>query len=324
MTTADAPPAPGRRISARVRILLWLLLVMAVALAAVATTTRSILLRDVDQRTTELLAQEAGEFANFVERGQDPRTGAPFTEPRRLLKVFLERQYADPYEELLGLVHDAKPPSLVRQKRDIPVRLPLYRDDRALAAIARSDRHTGTLDQDGGEVRWAKVAIRPGGAGPEGTFVVAFHADRGGRDGRRRRAVPGAAGPARPRRHHHPRRRRTHPRRPGLRRAPYPRRLRRLGHLRRRRGRAPGPRRPAARRGRPRTPARRPGPGPARPPGPGRLVPLPGPPAAPRCAPPAAGPWRERGDVRGLRRYDATGQCAAAPRSGTQRPSSVR
>ncbi|MFF5717100.1 ATP-binding protein [Streptomyces buecherae] len=178
VTTADAPPAPGRRISARVRILLWLLLVMAVALAAVATTTRSILLRDVDQRTTELLAQEAGEFANFVERGQDPRTGAPFTEPRRLLKVFLERQYADPYEELLGLVHDAKPPSVVRQRRDVPVNLPLYRDDRALAVIARSERHTGTLDRDEGEVRWAKVAIRPGGAGPEGTFVVAFHADR--------------------------------------------------------------------------------------------------------------------------------------------------
>ncbi|MFE6776170.1 sensor histidine kinase [Streptomyces sp. NPDC057702] len=179
MTTADAaPPTPGRRVSARVRILLWLLLVMTVALAAVATTTRSILLRDVEERTTELLAQEAGEFAHFVERGRDPRTGAPFTEPRRLLKVFLERQYADPYEELLGLVHDSRPPSVVRQKRAVPVDLPLYRDDAALAAIACSQRSTGTLDRAAGEVRWAKVAIRPGGAGPTGTFVVAFHADR--------------------------------------------------------------------------------------------------------------------------------------------------
>ena len=39
-----------RRLSARVRILLWLLFVMAVALASVAATTRSFLLRDVDQQ----------------------------------------------------------------------------------------------------------------------------------------------------------------------------------------------------------------------------------------------------------------------------------
>lgn len=180
MTTAD--PAgrgrAGRRVTARVRILLWLLLVMTVALTAVATTTRSILLRDVDQRTAALLAQEAGEFAHFVERGRDPRTGAPFTEPRRLLKVFLERQYADPYEELIGLVHDARPPSMVRQNRAVPVRLPLYRDERGLAAIARDRRTTGTLERPEGEVRWAKVAIDPGGDAPDGVFVVAFHADR--------------------------------------------------------------------------------------------------------------------------------------------------
>ena len=76
MSDSDLDPVPARRrISARVRILLWLLLVMAVALAAVATTTRSILLRDVDSRVSGLLAQEAGEFANFEERGVDPATG---------------------------------------------------------------------------------------------------------------------------------------------------------------------------------------------------------------------------------------------------------
>lgn len=74
MTTAEAP---ARRVSARVRILLWLLLVMAVALASVATTTRSILLRDVDQRINVLLVQEAGEFTNLQAQGVDPETGGP-------------------------------------------------------------------------------------------------------------------------------------------------------------------------------------------------------------------------------------------------------
>ncbi|NEE57442.1 two-component sensor histidine kinase, partial [Streptomyces sp. SID8455] len=63
------------RVSARVRILLWLLVVMAVALGAVAVTVRSILQRDVDHRTSQLLTQETGEFANFVPQGVDPDTG---------------------------------------------------------------------------------------------------------------------------------------------------------------------------------------------------------------------------------------------------------
>ncbi|KIX76541.1 histidine kinase, partial [Streptomyces sp. MBRL 601] len=126
MTTADSVP---HRISARVRILLWLLVVMAVALAAVAATTRSILLRDVDHRVERLLAQETGEFTAFFERGVDPSTGTRFRDPERLLRVFLERQYADPGEELIGLVGrtGGRGPAQLTQGREIPVRLPLHR-----------------------------------------------------------------------------------------------------------------------------------------------------------------------------------------------------
>ncbi|MGI5351943.1 sensor histidine kinase [Streptomyces sp. CA-250714] len=177
-TTADGGPgpAPARRpwISARVRILLWLLAVMAVALGTVATTTRSILVRDVDHRVTRLLEQETGEFANFVDRGRDPATGRPFTEARRLLKVFLERQYADPDEELLGVVRG----KVIRQDRDIPSALPLHQDEQALRRITSGERRSGVLHRPQGEVRWARVPIEPGGGAPSGTFIVAFHADR--------------------------------------------------------------------------------------------------------------------------------------------------
>ncbi|WP_181384076.1 ATP-binding protein [Streptomyces sp. NWU49] len=172
-TTAD--PA-RRRISARVRILLWLLFVMAVALASVATTTRTFLLRDVDDRINGLLAQEAGEFANFKERGFDPETGRSFTDPDRLLRVFLERQYADPDEELIGLV--ARPgdgPAQIIQPRDLPVPLPLHQDADARRRIFGSPDAFGVLSRPEGEIRWAKVSVvRPGGA-PEAAFVVAFH-----------------------------------------------------------------------------------------------------------------------------------------------------
>ncbi|MGC9496779.1 ATP-binding protein [Streptomyces sp. WG7] len=175
-TTADRE---RRRISARVRILLWLLLVMAVALASVAATTRSILLHDTDQRINALLAQEAGEFANFEEQGFDPATGRPFTDPGRLLRVFLERQYADLDEELIGLVGEAggKPAQIIQQ-REIPVALPLHKDADARRRIYASPDSTGTLHRPQGDIRWAKVTVARYGGEPAAAFVVAFHPGR--------------------------------------------------------------------------------------------------------------------------------------------------
>ncbi|PGH51695.1 two-component sensor histidine kinase [Streptomyces sp. Ru87] len=177
VTTEPAATARAfpRRISARFRIMLWLLLLMTVALVAVAATTRSILVRDVEQRTDRLLNQETEEFASFVDNGVDPETGKSFTRSRPLLREFLERQYADPDEELIGVV---EPGSVIRQPRDIPSPLPLHRDDASLARITGSSATTGVLDRPAGEIRWSKVAIDPGDGTPEGTFVVAFHTDR--------------------------------------------------------------------------------------------------------------------------------------------------
>ncbi|WP_373314611.1 sensor histidine kinase [Streptomyces longispororuber] len=179
MTTADPRGLRGaarRRVSARFRILLWLLVVMAVALAAVTATTRSILLRDVDHRVNRLLTQEAGEFTHFVERGVDPATGRPFTDPRRLLEVFLERQYADPDEELIGLVHrSGQDPAQLTQAREVSVGHPVHRDPAARRQIFAAEGSTGTLDRPGGELRWAKVEVAPHGGEPEAAFVVAFH-----------------------------------------------------------------------------------------------------------------------------------------------------
>jgi two-component system, OmpR family, sensor kinase len=163
-------------VSARVRILLWLLLVMAVALASVATTTRSILLRDVNQRIDELLAQEAGEFTNLQAQGVDPETGRPFTEPSRLLRVFLQRQNADPDEELIGLVGRAGgDPTQIIQQRDIPVTLPLHKDADARRRIFGSSGSTGTLERVAGEIHWAKVEVARYGSEADAAFVVAFH-----------------------------------------------------------------------------------------------------------------------------------------------------
>ncbi|MFJ6660601.1 ATP-binding protein [Streptomyces sp. NPDC091377] len=183
--TTTAPAATtaehrGRaRISARVRILLWLLLVMTVAFGSVATTVRTILLRDTDQRIGDLLAQEAIEFTQFEEQGIDPKSKGPFTDPSQLLRVFLQRQHADADEELIGLVAGKDGDlSKIIQPREIPARVPLHQDEDARRRIFDSPRTTGTLERPTGEIRWAKVSIAPYGGEPDAAFIVAFHPQR--------------------------------------------------------------------------------------------------------------------------------------------------
>lgn len=167
------------RISARVRILLWLLVVMAVALGAVAVTVRSILQRDVDHRISQLLTQETGEFANFVPQGVDPDTGGRFDTADRLLRIYLQRQYADPDEELLGLTgRPGDRPDVIRQRRDLPRDTALWRDSASLTRIRASEDSFGTLERPQGELRWAKVEIGASPGGQPGAFVVAFHPER--------------------------------------------------------------------------------------------------------------------------------------------------
>ncbi|GLF94127.1 sensor histidine kinase [Streptomyces yaizuensis] len=173
MTTADPV---RRRVSARLRILLWLLLVMAVALGAVATATRSVLLRDVDHRINGLLVQEATEFENFVKQGVDPETGGHFTDPDRLLKTFLVRQYADPDEELLGLVErPGSHPATREQVREAVGYHPLAKDRLALIEVFNSPQATGTVSRAQGDIRWAKMEIGTGPGIPRSAFVVAIH-----------------------------------------------------------------------------------------------------------------------------------------------------
>ncbi|MER5491802.1 ATP-binding protein [Streptomyces sp. NPDC002490] len=173
VTTAD----PVRRwVSARLRILLWLLLVMAVALGAVAFATRSVLLKEADDRIRGLLVQETAEFANLARQGVDPRTGQRFTDPQALLRLFLERQYADPDEELLGLTE--KPgdrPRKMVQPREPRVKNPLAKDEGAFTEIFESEDSLGTLHRSRGEVRWARVDIEADSRMPRAAFVVAFH-----------------------------------------------------------------------------------------------------------------------------------------------------
>ncbi|MDT0268540.1 ATP-binding protein [Streptomyces sp. DSM 44915] len=174
-TTTDRRARGPFRVSARFRILLWVVVLMAVSLVTVVVIVRSVLWRDMNDRVNQILAQETAEFHNFVEFGRDVRTGQSFTDPRQLLTDYLTRQFPEPAEELIGFVPGPSGGTLVRQPREIRTPLPLHEDPDAVARIVADPDRAGTLRRAAGEVRWARLDITHEGSTEPAVFIVAFH-----------------------------------------------------------------------------------------------------------------------------------------------------
>ena len=68
--SADAQER-GSRVSARWRIVGWIVLTTAIALLAVVVTMRSLLQGQVDQAADAGIVQEVEEFRTFVDEGVD-------------------------------------------------------------------------------------------------------------------------------------------------------------------------------------------------------------------------------------------------------------
>ncbi|MFB4313500.1 ATP-binding protein [Actinomadura sp. 21ATH] len=166
--TADRPRRPV--VSARLRILLWLIVVMAVAMGSVALAVRAILIAEVENDSVQLLEQEAREFEQFASEGLDPDTGRKFDDPGRLLYTHLRRQHADDDELLLGVMADGR---IIRQDREGPY--DLQDDAAAMRRILAAPGPSGRTPSPAGEIRWAK--IETAGARPA-TFVIAYFIER--------------------------------------------------------------------------------------------------------------------------------------------------
>jgi len=73
-----------------------------VLLAVVYVTARNLLLRDVNVRANNDIAQEVSEFRRFAAEGVDPTTSQPFVSVERMLEVYLARQTAGLGEVMAG------------------------------------------------------------------------------------------------------------------------------------------------------------------------------------------------------------------------------
>lgn len=77
MTTTEQPRRWRPRLTLRVRMLGWALLLVAVASLASVMVVRQVLINQLENRVTMDLAQAVAEF-RLLAGGVDPATGAPF------------------------------------------------------------------------------------------------------------------------------------------------------------------------------------------------------------------------------------------------------
>lgn len=173
---ATAVGPRGSAVSARLRIIGWIMLTTLVGLVAVVVTVRSSLLADVARQANADVAEEANEFAEFVAIGRDPETARPFTSTERLLTVYLARQYPGDDEELVGYlprsteylalgrgidVDDRVPYDLAGQGRDL------------LRTLVDAEQTAGMTDTPAGEMRWGRVDITGEAGDPGGALLIA-------------------------------------------------------------------------------------------------------------------------------------------------------
>ena len=180
LSTAEFPvPAPPlqrerRRVPARLLIMGWVLLLMLGMLLVVNLATGQALYREVDDKVTDALVQEAEEFVGVAAGGVNRSTSQPYSGVEELLDSHLQRQYPDDDEVVVGVLPDGR---IVRQLRDEPY--PFASRPELVRRVAADPSDSGSLYTEDGELRWRKVVVwPPDGAGAAGTFIIGYAIDR--------------------------------------------------------------------------------------------------------------------------------------------------
>lgn len=88
----DTEAQQGSSVSARLRIVGWIMLTTAVALLAATVTMRSIMTALIAEAANVGIAQEIDEFRTFAAEALDPTTAQPFTSMHSLMERYLARQ----------------------------------------------------------------------------------------------------------------------------------------------------------------------------------------------------------------------------------------
>ncbi|GGV20775.1 two-component sensor histidine kinase [Actinomadura cremea] len=156
------------RVTARARIVGWMLLLVGLALAGSVGVTWSVLSGRLNDRVDNELTHEANKLRGYTENGVDPRTGRPPTNVAQLLEGHLIQNLPDSYETFFSVV-DGRTANRSAQQ-------PLARLDVDRAFVAKAARATeptyGWAETDAGDVRYAVLPVRMAGDPRQAAFVV--------------------------------------------------------------------------------------------------------------------------------------------------------
>jgi len=155
------------RLSARLRILGWILALTALAIVGALVLSRRLLLEQLDAEVNEHLEQELDEIG-VLTGGRDPATGQPFgADVAAVFETFLRRNVPSEGEAFYTFVDGS-----FHSATQAPVRL-----DEEPAAGGRWAELTqpdhGELSTDAGPVRWVALPLRDAEGETLGVFVVA-------------------------------------------------------------------------------------------------------------------------------------------------------
>ena len=142
--------------SARARIVGWMMLLVGLALAASIVLTWRILLVRADERVDTEIEHETSKLWAFAASAADPATGRPYQQVDALLDRYLQETLPDAQEAYFSLV-EGRPHH--RSLGRPPARLDADPAFVAKVAGAREPSY-GLTDSRAGEVRYAVLPVR--------------------------------------------------------------------------------------------------------------------------------------------------------------------
>ncbi|MDO4681713.1 MAG: HAMP domain-containing protein [Lautropia sp.] len=147
-------------VTARWRIVGWILLTTALIILTVILTARSIFQGQIRHNANEAIIQEIHEFRTFATEAVDSKTHRRFTSLTALMERYLERQTPDWGEAFIGIT----PTDVMfvdNASKDAGERL--AGDRERLNMLLNSKANSGVLDTPDGELRWGKSTIEARG-----------------------------------------------------------------------------------------------------------------------------------------------------------------
>ncbi|MEV3977478.1 HAMP domain-containing sensor histidine kinase [Nonomuraea sp. NPDC049758] len=162
------------RVSARARIVGWMLAVVGLALAVSIFATWTVLLARLDDRMNLEFTNEAEKLRRYAATAHDPRTGRPVSDVRELLTGYLAINAPDRWETFFTMVGG-------RADRITAVTPParLDTDEKLVKALAAATRPAyGDTESVAGTVRYAVIPVRVAADPRPGHFVAAVFYDR--------------------------------------------------------------------------------------------------------------------------------------------------